>query len=197
MGKNKSLYYKLGLNIRGLRKAYGETQLELAMAIDVDSDKTISHYELGERIPERDILLKIAKHYRITENELLNGDFSQMKSLGNTPVNDRKYIQIVLEKMLPLISADTAMENIDFKKAFEIHKNLYTNMINGTVLEESKINRCMQLYEKARRNGIIEGAANYIWWLIFYGILINFLNPQCINYLEANRDNKISTKELI
>ena len=57
----KKTFYKLGANIRGLRKGYGETQLDLAMTIGVEKT-AISNYELGERIPERDVLIKIAKH---------------------------------------------------------------------------------------------------------------------------------------
>lgn len=59
---DKKFYYKLGENIRGLRRMYGETQLDLAIAIDVKPN-TISNYEMGERLPERtierDVLIRI------------------------------------------------------------------------------------------------------------------------------------------
>ena len=88
---DKKFYYKLGENIRGLRRLYGETQLDLAIAIDV-KPTTISNYEMGERLPERtierDVLIRIAKHYMITEDELLNGDFSNTKKFNNYKIND-------------------------------------------------------------------------------------------------------------
>lgn len=43
---------RLGANIRSLRKAYGETQEQLAEAIFVEKN-TISNYENGKREPPR------------------------------------------------------------------------------------------------------------------------------------------------
>jgi len=62
MSKPNTNYPNLGKNIRCLRKAFGETQLDLAIAIGASGSNVISQYESGERIPERDYLLKMAKH---------------------------------------------------------------------------------------------------------------------------------------
>lgn len=61
---------KVGDNIYYLRNAYGETQMELAYAIGLNSPNSISNYEKGYSHPKREILRKISEHYRITEEEL-------------------------------------------------------------------------------------------------------------------------------
>lgn len=53
---------RLGLNIRSLRKAYGETQEELGVALNVEKN-TVSYYENGKREPNKDMIAEIAKHY--------------------------------------------------------------------------------------------------------------------------------------
>ena len=75
---NSKEYYKLPSNIRGLRKTFGESITDLALAIGV-GNTAVSNYELGDRIPDRNVLKRIAKHYHITENELVHGDYSNMK----------------------------------------------------------------------------------------------------------------------
>ena len=39
---------QLGRNIKSLRTAYGETQLELALAVGLDSPNAIANYEKGD-----------------------------------------------------------------------------------------------------------------------------------------------------
>ena len=67
---------KLGANIKALRLAWKETQDDLAYAIGLDENTNISYYENGKRYPKPDIIFKIAKHYRITEYELMFSDFT-------------------------------------------------------------------------------------------------------------------------
>ena len=66
---------QLGRNIKSLRTAYGETQLELALAVGLDSPNAIANYEKGDRKPKSEIRSRIAAHFRITEEELANSDF--------------------------------------------------------------------------------------------------------------------------
>ena len=57
-------YYKLGRNIRALRKINNESQEKLVEAVGL-TKSAISNYENGIRIPEREQLRAIAKHYNI------------------------------------------------------------------------------------------------------------------------------------
>lgn len=193
---DKKIFYKLGANIRGLRKGYGETQLELATAIGVEAT-AISNYELGERIPERDVLLNIAKHYRITENELLNGNFANLKNMSKTPINDKKYNKAMFDKIFPLICTDKALKNSHFKEAYSMHQEMYRVIIDGVEFDTDKIERCMELYDTAREEGVIEGAANYLWWLFFFAFTFTFLTPQMLDNISEFKKKNATVRDII
>ena len=72
-------FRKTGSNIRALREAFGETQLDLSLALNFDSSAAISMYESGTRGQNRvEVLEQIARHYRITLDDLLHKDFSTL-----------------------------------------------------------------------------------------------------------------------
>lgn len=194
---NEKMYYNLGLNIRGLRKTFKETQRELAEAVGLDKGQAISNYELGERVPERDILLKIAKHYRVTENELLYGDFSQMKKIINVPVADEYYQKTMIEKVLHIKVSEHALENVEFKEAYELHNKLYENVIKGTDVDIEEIEKCVGLYDSACKQGIVEGAVNSLWWSMFFCLMFSFVTPRLIEGLEKVKREKISIDMII
>ncbi len=91
--ENNNTYPNLGKNIRALRKAFGKSLNQMAddLVTAGDSDKrfdenyrfiqkqTISQYENGKRIPEREYLNIIAKYFKVTVDELLYGDFTNLK----------------------------------------------------------------------------------------------------------------------
>ncbi len=59
---------KLGANIRSLRRAYGETQEQLAAVLYTEKN-TISNYERGDRQPPRKTIIDIANHYMIRRTQ--------------------------------------------------------------------------------------------------------------------------------
>ena len=61
---------KIGKFIAGMRKKQGLSQKQLAERIDV-TDKTISKWETGTRLPDASILLKLSSELQINVNELL------------------------------------------------------------------------------------------------------------------------------
>ena len=68
---------KIGKFIAAMRKKQGLSQKQLAERIDV-TDKTISKWETGNRMPDASILLKLSFELQINVNELLAGEqFSQ------------------------------------------------------------------------------------------------------------------------
>lgn len=79
----KDPFYKVGYNILCLRKGHSETALDLGDAIGVGKS-VISEYETGSRgkVPPRNVLMNIAKHYGVTVDDLIEGDFSEF-DLGN------------------------------------------------------------------------------------------------------------------
>lgn len=64
---------KIGKFIACMRKKQGLSQKQLAERIDV-TDKTISKWETGNRMPDASILLKLSSELQINVNELLAGE---------------------------------------------------------------------------------------------------------------------------
>lgn len=91
-------YVRLGWNIKCLREANNETLDDLVAAIGASSSGTLSGYESGTKKPSRDTLVKIAKHFLVTEDELIYGDFSHLCSLriSDFPIADGKVVASLL-----------------------------------------------------------------------------------------------------
>ena len=64
---------KIGKFIADMRRAQGMTQKQLADLLSV-TDKTISKWETGNRLPDASILLKLSSVLRVDVNELLAGE---------------------------------------------------------------------------------------------------------------------------
>lgn len=192
---NDKKYYKLGLNIRGLRKAYGMSQLKLANELGI-SDKAISCYELGERIPERDILLNLAKIFRVTEHELLYDDFSNMDELYEKPIFDVQTNKNFMTRLFPVFHSEEAMKNVAFKRAFELHMCINEAIVSGTDLSADEISNCTDSYDKAITAGIIEAVANKTAIQLIFGMLLCFTSPKIVNIF-GKMGKKFSTKEVL
>lgn len=196
MSGTNTNYPNLGKNIRGLRKAFGETQLDLAIVIGASGSNVISQYESGERMPERDYLLRIAKHYRITENELLHSNFENMRNMSHLPIGDKNANMMMLLEMFPVISTPEALENADFKEAYALHCRLIDELIAGEGFEENDINRCIELYKTASENGLDEATANHLWWLMLFGFLTWFITPRLVDSFDNIGADKITVKDV-
>lgn len=70
----------LGLKVKVLRETSHLTQEELSVICDV-SWRTISNLERGLVIPELPMILKIAHHFKVPLDELLNTNISDKKTL--------------------------------------------------------------------------------------------------------------------
>lgn len=186
--------FNLGKNIRRLRKSYGETQLDLAIAIGVSGSSVISQYESGERVPEREYLFRIAKHYRITEYELLNGDFKDTRKFASLPVGDATFGMEVLKRMLPIVCTERAREHPKFKDAYVLHNHILDAIMEDAEIEEDDFEKCLDLYKAARAEGIVEAAANHLWWLMFIGFAMSQCTPQLIEYIDMEDISKITGK---
>ena len=193
------MYSRLGSNIKALRKSLGETQSDLLFAIGLEgsSPSTISQYETGDRIPERDTLIKIAKHYRITEDELINGDFSHIKNISNNIANDKERSKEMLDRFFPLISSESALDNVHFKAGYKIHIELYEDLVNGIDFDEAKVEKCLESYEKAKDDGIIEACANILWWNMLIAFSFSFITPALYENPSVFRKEKLTIKEAI
>ena len=189
-------YNRLGLNINYLRRKFDQTLLDLANDTGI-SVTALSQYETGTVIPPRDRIIIIAKHFRITENELIFGDYSNSTNIASLPVNNKKRDKIMFEKMLPLICTDKAMENENFKTAFNTHKLLYDLILSGEDFDIVKYNLCLEFYKKSREEGITEGTANHLWLLMFLGFFLSIVNSSLLNAIKSLHGKEGTMKDII
>lgn len=160
-------YAKLGWNIKCLRESFHETEEKLAYAVGV-TRAAICNYENGTRIPARDTIVKLARHFNLTENELIHGDFSGLK-FPTQKIADIEATRAVVDVVLPIITSDKAMSNTAFREAFLLHKAMYSSLKKGIMYDEDQFEKCVSLYEDAYSKGITEAAANILWWVMLVG----------------------------
>ena len=178
---------KLGMNIRCLREAYGESQEELGLVIGVGKN-TISYYESGQREPKKETLIKIARHYMVPIESLLYGSFTNNERLKI----DQECLFNQIDILLPIVTSEKAMQNVSFQKAYNVHKNFYNackkNGIGGMDSFDGNIE---EYYLKAEEDANIkeEIAANrlalYLLMFMFLKNIPFFVNekPAAINQL--------------
>ena len=104
---------QLAKNIKSLRTAYGETQFELALSIGIEAPNAIANYEKGERNPKPEIRKKIASHFRVTEDELLHTDFSNLRFSPNAFNDKEKMVEMTL-LVFPVLLLKTRSKTIAF-----------------------------------------------------------------------------------
>lgn len=186
-------YAKLGWNVKCLREAFHETEEQLAYSVGV-TRQAICNYENGTRIPTRDTIVKLAQHFNITENELINGDFSGLAYPGSK-IEDIDAAKAAVDIILPLVSSDTAMSNKSFKTAFTSHETIYAGLKSGIPVSDLEHEKCLQLYEEALNDGVTEAAANILWWILFWGM--GYSDYEKIEGFEDLRNRRISGEEFL
>ena len=168
MAEKNPMAVRLGNNIRALRTAYGETQEELQFALGLNSKSTVSQYETGKQLPLQEIRAKIASHYRITEDELLNGDVSARKLRPDFFVNEKILLKMLWE-ILPVACSEEALDDADFYRGYKAHLRAVDDLKAGRELNERNFDICADAYQRAfDAHGIPEAAANLFWWALFW-----------------------------
>lgn len=111
----------LASNLKRLRKSYGETQEELAIALHLEKS-TISQYENGSRKPDEEILKRIAKRYGVTLDSLLYEDLSFVPDmLAYYSDIDSNFLMV--SGFFPIYRLDSRFDTKTIR-AFEAHKQL-------------------------------------------------------------------------
>lgn len=156
-------------NIRAIRKYYGETMLDLSIALNV-SKSLISDWENGKKQISHNNIIKIAKHYRISISHIMNYDLSYLDSSSavNYIVNfDDKYIKkINLNTIFPLFISKEIKNSKKLSKALEMHKQLWS--LDSSKMDKLDIDMIMNSYEEALSNNYcLSVLANYLSLIIF------------------------------
>jgi transcriptional regulator with XRE-family HTH domain len=183
---------QFGKNIKYLRTAYGETQLELALAIGLDSPNTIANYEKGERSSKPDIRKKIALHYRITEDELIHSDFSTFH-VSSSQLGDKEKMMKMALLVFPIICTEKAMKDSLFQKGHEAHMLALNAMKEGRTFEDSDYDICVNAYSDSYDTfETPESLANLLWWFLITEMSVK--NQWMIEGAKALNDKRVSNR---
>lgn len=181
---------QFGKNIKYLRTAYGETQLELALAVGLDSPNTISNYEKGERNSKPDIRKKIALHYRITEDELIHSDFSALH-FSSSQLGDKEKVMKMTLLIFPIICTEKAMKDSLFQKGHEAHMRALDAMKEGRTFADSDYDTCVNAYSDSYDTSETpESVANLLWWFLISEMSVK--NQWMIEGAKALNDKRVS-----
>lgn len=95
----------IGEKLRQLRSEEGNTQLDLAKAVDV-SVKTVKNWESDINDPDLSHTIAIADYYDITIDELVGRDLGDHILLNNLNESDRNRIR----KIVRTFSSDSTVD---------------------------------------------------------------------------------------
>lgn len=85
-----------GKRLRQLRKQSGLTQQQLANQVGV-TKSVISFYELQERTPSPDVLIKLATIFHVSADYLLGIEVNQSIDVSGLTDNDIKVVMILVD----------------------------------------------------------------------------------------------------
>lgn len=132
----------LANNIGILRTTFGETQLDLALVLGLNSPNTISNYESGNRKPNDGTVRKLARHYNITVYELCNTDLSDYLKMEKFFHRDLVYFgKNSKKKLLTIFPVFYTKENKNetFVAAHKRHREIINKLsedFNDVYLDE-------------------------------------------------------------
>ena len=116
---------RLAMNIWSLRKAYREKQSDLGEAVDTAdggiTQQAISKIEHGKGKVTRETLDKLAEHFMVSTEELLNDDFSGVLRINPDIEKMRASFRVIF----PVVSTDASLKDEFFRKGVEAHEALY------------------------------------------------------------------------
>ena len=139
---------QIGANIRSLRRAYGETLEQLANVIEVGKG-LISEYEHGVKMPNRDKLCEIAKHYNTPVDVILHSDLTGLEEHPITINIDK--LDMLYKTIFPIASSNEALCDELFKRAFKSQMRIYVHVQSGKI-DRDIIDRCFCDYLDVDKN---------------------------------------------
>jgi len=152
---------KLGLNIKILRKAHGETQQELGRVISVE-DNTISMYESGKRQPDLQTLQAISFHYGCSVDQLIRSDMLSF-DYSNIVFSWENVVSMI-EIIFPIASSAKALGDPLFVKGYGYINKIMEEVKKGGEITRSIFERALEVYFKSlEESETLESAANILW----------------------------------
>lgn len=169
---------RLSNNIKSLRKSMGETQEDLAYSLDLNSKSAIANWESGENRPSPENLKKIADHYKVTVDQLLEMDldfhFSFPKHINACLENDNNKLMHSFLCLFPIVTVKKEQELYPILiDAQNFHKQLLVCLNNNDENYYYYFEKAMKLYEEVdEKNDSISAKANMLSILLLFLCLI-------------------------
>lgn len=183
-------------NIKSLRMAYGESQMDLAFAIGLDSPSAISNYEKGIRNPKPEVRKKLAEHFRVTEEQLMHVDLSGIRNTSFNFLSDIHKAQELTFAAFPVVCSETAMKNASFAAGYNAHMRIKECMLSGQEPDDKDYDICFDSYDSVfEKDAVPEAAGNMLWWLLQLEYIA--LNQQISQGAQHMMENKISGAEFL
>ena len=185
---------KIAKNIKDVRRAFGETQKELANAINV-SETTISMYESGDRVPNIENLQAISYHYGFPMDRLMEDDFSWM-NFKKANINKDKILDF-FDVIFPIVLSESAEKDPHFFKGYEHTQKILEMIKNPYEGHLSKFERAMTEYEKSLGE-YPENTESAVNLLSLTFLMFSLLpNESTIKMEEALYNNKLNYKDFV
>ena len=87
-----------GETLKRLRTEAGLTQADLAKRLKV-SKSVVSYYELQERTPSPEVLIRLAQIFHVTTDYLLGVDHKKMLDVSDLSEDDLHFLLITIETL--------------------------------------------------------------------------------------------------
>lgn len=87
-----------GEKLKTLRTEAGMTQTELARRLSI-TKSVVSYYELQERTPSPDVLIRLADIFHVTTDYLLGIDHKKMIDVSDLSDEDMHFLLITIETL--------------------------------------------------------------------------------------------------
>lgn len=87
-----------GEKLKQLRTDAGMTQAELASRLNV-TNSVVSYYELHERTPSPEVLIKLAGIFHVTTDYLLGINHGKLLDVSDLSDDDMKFLLLTIETL--------------------------------------------------------------------------------------------------
>lgn len=147
---------RAGANIRSLRLFFGETRKELAQFLSIDKTM-VTAFEYGERLPEGEMLSALARHFWVTDTDLLYSDltfFKKLKINFSSGLTGKD-----LEMLLPIETSEKDLENPQYQKAVDLQRTCYSQFCQGSDELFGTCLDCMDILVNLDDADLLPGAA--------------------------------------
>ena len=168
---------RLSNNIKSLRKSMGETQEDLAYSLDLNSKSAIANWESGENRPSPDSLKRVADHYKVTVDQLLNDDlctnFSAIDFLSNLNDNENYDFWHSVVCLFPIVNVKDEDELYPRLTEAKIFQKKFQECIKyETEISFNYLERALKIYGEFEENkDCVSADANVLGIILLFMLI--------------------------